>query len=465
MASSASSDADRLRIAIALTALKFKPANQSCASYVLQLRSVFPPSTPAAPTKDGSWKTHALALEKDLAGLKEKYEAEQIKTLLAPAAPASDSAPNNSQLVKRKPKKKAAEKRLDVPPHADLETVLEDLHNRPDFASLPTSDSLFSSFSAFQQFTSALSSSDVPVAAAQRSLLLSTTIRALTSLANVLHPILRSPEINVASQISTLKTLAALVHHLVSSSLPFLLRKPKHGTNQPATVSSLLNKLLDALVTSIFNPIVESFLPLSSRYLACLFTTTPSKSLPTDLRSDVLHLFQSAFSPLISAPSAYEVNLRATVALTALRELENLFPPRRTDNARLPQTDDDRVSTLVRKDALWYLCTVLHVLFAPPTDFSKSASTVGAVAERQIVDVFSRIANRCRKCQNIASKNATALKDACNIPDRVDEEMPSAGPPNNLDLDIIDEVGYQMILGVMERYWRWTGEVQQDRVM
>ncbi|KAJ7924384.1 hypothetical protein B0H13DRAFT_2654789 [Mycena leptocephala] len=112
MTSFAPSDADRLRIAIALTALKFKPTNQSCVSYVLQLRSIFIPSTPAAPTTDGS-----LSLEKELAGLEEKYEAEQIN---------------------------------------------------PEFISSPASDS---SFSAFQHLTSAPWSSEAAVSAAQRSLL------------------------------------------------------------------------------------------------------------------------------------------------------------------------------------------------------------------------------------------------------------------------------------------------------
>jgi hypothetical protein len=297
------------------------------------------------------------------------------------------------------------------------------------------------------------------VTAAQRSLLLSTTIRAVTALASVLHPILRSPETNVVSQISTLQTLATFANHLVSSSLPFLLRKPKQGSNQPATVSSLLNQLLDALMTSLFNPIVESFSPLSRRYLTLLFPKSASTILPADLRPDVLCIFQSAFSPLVFAPSAYEDNLRATIALTALRELENLFPPRRTDGTRLPWTHDNRVNTLVRKDALWYLCTVLHVLFTPP---SKSRSTAGAVSQHKIADAFGRIGNRCRKYPDFRTTHE--MTETCNTPDRnfdnEEVQVRSAGPPNTLDLDVIDEVGYQMILGVMERYWWWLGEVQ-----
>ncbi|KAF8213812.1 hypothetical protein K438DRAFT_1957156 [Mycena galopus ATCC 62051] len=476
MANLAPSDADRLRIAIALTALKFKPANQSCAcerfvtqftrltepAYVLQLRSKFPPSTPTAPTTDGSWKTHALALEKDLADLKQKYETEQIKTLITPTASASDATSSTGQSVKRKPKKKATANRPDVLPHTDLETVLESLHGRSEFASLPSSNALFSGLSAFQELTSALWSSEVAATAAQRSLLLSSTNRALTSLACVLHSILLSQQLSVVSQVSTLQILANLMNHLISSSLPFLLRKPKHGIHEPGTVSLLLNKLLNTLITSIFDPIVESFLPLSRRYLASLFPTTPSTILPADLRPEVLHLFQNAFHGLVSVSSAYEVDLRATIALTALRELENLFPPRRTDGARLPRTHDNRLSALARKDTLWYLCTILRVVFTPPKDCSQSRRpTAAAVAERKIVDSFSRIVNRCRRCQNIGSQEDMA--DTCNNSDRdPDVDGDAIRCSDNLDLDVIDEVGYQMILGVMERFWRWTGELQHD---
>lgn len=306
------------------------------------------------------------------------------------------------------------------------------------------SDSLFSSFSAFQQLTSTLLSSDAAVTAAQRSLLLSTTTRALNAAASVLHPILTSTETPVSSRASTLQTLAVLVNHLVTSSLPFLLRKRKHGTNQPATVSSLLNKLLDVVLNSILNPLVESISPLSHHYLTLLFPSTPSKAtLPVDLRPAVLQLFQSAFSPLVSASSAYETNLRATVTLKVLRQLENLFPPRRPDNARLPWTHDNRVNGLVRKDTFWYLCTVLHIVFTPSKDRLTFEPAPGAVSERQIVDAFTRIINRCKR----------KTTGSCNHDPNPNSDSGA------LDLDVIDEVGYEMLLGAVERYWRWTGEV------
>ncbi|KAK7064807.1 hypothetical protein R3P38DRAFT_3165818 [Favolaschia claudopus] len=474
MTSPPPSGADRLRIAIALTALKFKPAEQSCActpyhrvwsqesslikqAYVLYLRNKFPPSAPSF-QDDGLWKTRALALEKEVADLKAKYEEEQIKNLAAPASAPSDAAPNNSQPVKRKAKKKAPEKPVEAPRKMNLETLLEDLHGRKELASLPTSTSLFANLSAFQQLISALSSSEVPVTAAQRSLLSSTAVRTFTSISNVLHPILRSTEITVTTHLQTLQTLATLLQHLISSSLAVLLRKPKRAANQNS-VSSLMNRFLDALVTSIFNPIIESFSPLSCRFLAFLFPAKSSSTLPVDLRPDVLHILQSALSPLPSATTAFEANLRATIALTALRELENLFSPQQTKGGN-SRTRESRIGVLARKDALWYLCSVLHVVFTPSSaehsTLSSNSLTNSAVSERNIADSLSRIIGRCRK-----SSNATSVDEAsCPNEDHDRERMFSAGDLDEINPDVVDEVGFQMILGVAEKYWRWIGDVR-----
>jgi hypothetical protein len=190
---------------------------------------------------------------------------------------------------------------------------------------------------------------------------------------------------------------------------------------------------------------------------------SPPTVLPTDLRPDVLQLFQGAFLLLVSAPSDYEVNLRGTLALTALQELENLFPARRPDGAREPWTHDNHVNTLVRKDSLWYQCTVLHVLFAPRKDCWTLGSTARAdvaMSERSIVDALSRILSRCRMSQDFGS--SAGRPGTCNAetpgdgPD-IQEEIPRT----NLDCEISDNVGYNMILGVTEQYWRWTEDIKE----
>lgn len=71
-------EVDHMRIAVALIALKFKPSDQSIASYVIDLRARFPASVHSAMTPDGLWRTHALRLENEYASLKAKYEVEKM---------------------------------------------------------------------------------------------------------------------------------------------------------------------------------------------------------------------------------------------------------------------------------------------------------------------------------------------------------------------------------------------------
>ncbi|KAJ7051222.1 hypothetical protein C8F01DRAFT_1176307 [Mycena amicta] len=418
-------DPDKLRIAIALTALKFKPPDVSCASYVLQLRSIFPPSQPVAPTADGSWRTHALSLEKEMASLKEKYDAERIKTLSAPPplpSSSSEPPPSSNPSTKKKSKKKGSDKRVDSEPRTRLEGIQTEL------ACLPGSDSLFSSLSSFQQLVSALESDETT--AAQRSLLLRTTQLVITAISSVVQRILMTCELTVDSQSATLQCLSNLLPQLLSSALPILMRKP-------TSVSSLVNKLLDSAISLIFTPILESFVPLCNRYLNHLFPLKSAELLPVDLRPDVLQLFQSALKPLISTPTAFQHNLRNTLALTALTHLEALFPPSRELDV---QTHTSRVSALARKDAVWYLCTVLHLLFALPTHSGLAPTSDGlSFFERRIVDALTKIVGRCRASKSPVTATARLVSD-------------------HDDSD--NEVEHGMILGVLERYWRYSGVVQ-----
>ncbi|TFK76624.1 hypothetical protein BDN72DRAFT_818 [Pluteus cervinus] len=89
------SNSDRLRVATALAVLKFKPPDQSIASYVLDLRSIFVSSsmairereTRAISEETTSWKKRALKLEGDYAALQAMYEAEQVSTSYVPSGP------------------------------------------------------------------------------------------------------------------------------------------------------------------------------------------------------------------------------------------------------------------------------------------------------------------------------------------------------------------------------------------
>ncbi|KAF7310397.1 hypothetical protein HMN09_00581700 [Mycena chlorophos] len=425
-------NADRLRLAIALTALKFKPANVSCVSYVLQLQKVFASSQPAAPTSDGSWKTHALSLESELAALRLKYDAERIseaqcffpsmficnvwpERIPAAALPPTESPPNNGQSAKKKPKKKGiAETR------PSLESVLSTI------SSIPDSDSLFSSLSSFQQIAIALTPAEATTA--QRSLLLRTTQLVLGAVSSVVQPILVASELTVESQSTMLQNPSDVVFQVLSSALPILVRKT-------TAVSSLMNKLLDSLISSLFTPILASFVPLCNRYLGHLFPLRPTESLPVDLRPDVLRLFQSLLTPLISISSVFQHNLRGTLALIAVAHLESLFSPDRDVETN---THFGRVRSLARKDSISYLCTVLHLLFASSDDLPPPSDGPG-LFETRIVDTLTRIVGRSRTWT-----------------------LPlTSGVPSGSGRDAaVDEFEHGMILSVLEQFWRYSGAVQ-----
>ncbi|KAF7306359.1 hypothetical protein MIND_00427100 [Mycena indigotica] len=400
-----------------LAALKYKPNDVSCASYVLQLRTVFPASQPAPPTSDGSWRTHALSLEKEMVDLKQKYDAERIKSAGILSQPSSSTEPPSSNpsttTTKKKPKKKSSDKTNSARPK--LESI------QVEIATIPGSASLFSSLSSFQQLTTSLNIDETTPA--QRSLLLRTTQLVISGMADFLQPILTSATSTVASQSTTLLRFSDLMSQLLSTTLPILIRKP-------TTVSTLMNKLLDCMISSIFTPITQSFIPLCDHFLSDLFPLRPTESIPADLRPAVLQLFQSSFTSLVSIPSAFQHNLRNSLALTTVTQLQTLFPAPAS-----AKTHVSRVRSLARKDAVSYLCTTLHLLFASPACFPVPVTTPEEAPnsfEQRITDGLTKIVRQCRVPANEANSGA----------------------------EIVDEVEHGMVLGVLEQYWKYSSTVQ-----
>ncbi|KAK7468391.1 hypothetical protein VKT23_002907 [Stygiomarasmius scandens] len=219
-------------------------------AFVLELRSKFPASEPSAPTSDGSWKTHALNLERQVAELQRKYEAEQIRATLLTGAtgclslvedientsrPGPDGGsfppvtltdaegnvnPSEKSNAKKKKKKKDSQKEEPARPlntvtstfeisaesKLRLETVLEGLAE--DLNILPTQrlspGTLFSAFSTFIQICQSADSTcletrsgrhpylpNLHALQCQKTLLLSSAIRTLEAVARILEDILQ----------------------------------------------------------------------------------------------------------------------------------------------------------------------------------------------------------------------------------------------------------------------------------
>ncbi|EMD41409.1 hypothetical protein CERSUDRAFT_89974 [Gelatoporia subvermispora B] len=118
--------AQQLRLTIAFAALRHKPPGQSFEAYVLDLQEKFLASAEAQ--REPPWRERALDLEKQLAGLKRKYEEEHIELIslretqtgTQVSEPAS-SAPSSTD--KKKKKKKNTQQVQSEPPAAPVESV------------------------------------------------------------------------------------------------------------------------------------------------------------------------------------------------------------------------------------------------------------------------------------------------------------------------------------------------------
>ncbi|KAJ3889774.1 hypothetical protein GG344DRAFT_78451 [Lentinula edodes] len=419
------SDTDRLRIAITLTALKFKKPNQSCHSYVLELRSKFTPSIPHAPTTDGSWRTHALDLENELKVLKERREEEQIEYLArvneATAAlaafrttsteigvqgsPEEPHPVQNSTLLPNAevsmkaavPKKKGRQKKANVldsngvnatkkssvafkseaqakkPLRLDLQAIFQEfqggdsiegktINSTPIPCTRTIEDSLFNSFSGFDCLILAFATHSTPLTVSQKTLLLSSTIRALDAISRVLNSVISLPSSPSGSlsarktnSMKTIQTLNILLTHLLSTSFKFLFPRtasfsedavvqqpgkrkrqgkkiqkkdkdpsdlrsdPTAGSSKPplSLVEEFspefwtsLERLFGILTTSILEPILKSFVSLSQHYLSMTFAPEnqgigKAGSSPfckfSDIRPDLLSLVQSGCNQISQA--------------------------------------------------------------------------------------------------------------------------------------------------------------------
>ncbi|GLB36631.1 hypothetical protein LshimejAT787_0309190 [Lyophyllum shimeji] len=411
------SDNDRIRVAVALAALKFKPRVQSFSAYVLDLRSQFAPVSLDL-TLDGSWRRLALTLEREFAALNDKYEAAQLRcAALENAASSSSAMPNSSSeqpaTTKKRPKKKT------MPPTAvsgsdqmplvpttrvDLNSILEDssIRQEMDIPRIASSHSLFSGVDSFLRLTS------LPDVASD--LLLSVTLRTIEAAAQSLRSVITPPTRNVTSDLDTLESLGRAVHQVLSVTLP-LLASPTRGSLELAI------SLLDRTTSLVLYPLIRAFSARSETFLSSLFLCHPASTsattpvataatlkppvarpepLPVDVRPDMLSLFRMIFCcldgqteslPMLAKPSMASHTLRASLILETVREIDKLLStaPRictSSDPTRglsvgvrgHHQPRSFRVKKLATKDSLWFLCTVLHTLFCEPSSMASSAA-------------------------------------------------------------------------------------------
>ncbi|CCL98333.1 uncharacterized protein FIBRA_00327 [Fibroporia radiculosa] len=434
--------AQHLRITIAITALRFKPKDQSLQAYVLDLRAKFPA---AAAEAQNEWRARALALEKDLQALQLKYESEHIELLSLrdarpPSQPSGESATANSG---KKRQKKKANVQVDLPaasvatrPTSELKAILGDKHTTLNIPLISSNKHVLSAFQALDIFVTVRSARQ---SAEMDRYFVGMVTRAIDALNSVVETLL-PPHPTVSASTDTLAALAMLSHRLLTTAIPLLAksdRREKTKTGGHLSRESVLERMTELILV----PLICAFAPLSKRYITALFSDSgkASRQLPkpqahkrateTDLRPDVFAAIERIVSTLDTLTTGGTLAAasctiaKSVLALEAARQLQALYPDREAaatsgtegsgENAstasgiaRRGRGPSERLEQLIRKDTLWYLCHTLHLVL-PAEPRAAPPREQDVLLEDLVFATFSDVLRRT-KTPGSAARTATA---------------------------------------------------------
>lgn len=323
------------------------------------------------------------------------------------------------------------------------------------------------------------------------TLLTAATSRALEDLGALLRTLLL-PKLSSSTSIEMLRTVGTFLSYLLTTALPLFVSRLK-GTLKAAVQDSLIIMALDEifgrLTTLIFIPLTRSLGPLSEAYMVETFSSNHVEGggIPStfDIRSGLCSLVRKAMSDLdllgaLATASLVHIirGVRERVSLETVREMERFFLPQ-DDAARTtpdeaasthtPKTRIPRIHKLARKDTLWYLCSILHIVFIPssassagrPTpkasyDRYSCVSAANKLLEDAVLTGFSRIIGRCPvgRCCTFSSHNKNSEINNCHVEDSIWDDIGNGKLSGKCSCRItVDEVGHGMILAVAERAW------------
>ncbi|KAF9014898.1 hypothetical protein BDQ17DRAFT_920 [Cyathus striatus] len=407
---------DRIRIAIALTALKFKPSTQSCTAYALDLCAWFPASQVPHPSSlNASWRDYALRLEQNVRDLELKYEAEHTKSLSLSSAldKASEDIDGDSSLTcdqsKKRSKKKLGNAGIDrATPRLiqDLSSAIKGLH--ADHISVGYS--VIKSGCLIKALDSFVRSTSLALQSRSHSrLLFSSACKAIDAVSSVLAGPLSGEIHPVLSHLELINMLSPVVYHL-SSTTAILMLVFGETSSSDSTLHPL-DTFFDKLL-HLTTKLARSFLPLSISYIRTLHqisfsnqmntpspdSTSKGVKLAVDVRRGVLTFIQSVccclnpktistiwlkslqknqskdilstYSNVLASDVAFTKfeTLRASMILEGIRELETILRISSRNQAVVIQKIADieeteaAASRLAAKDAIWYICNLLHSL-------------------------------------------------------------------------------------------------------
>ncbi|KAH7908846.1 hypothetical protein BJ138DRAFT_1115480 [Hygrophoropsis aurantiaca] len=428
-----STESDTVRVAIALSALKHRPAGQSTASYILDLRAAFPAIDNANEERErNAWRTRALRLEGDLRDLQARYDS-NVSDLESLRIPSSDlPVPPPRKKAKKTSIPKESEQSLDID---CLRRNFDKLKDRYISATL-SAPTLFSSLVILQRLSTA-EPNQIPL-----DHLIATATNALSAVSSIFqaHIFTISENNSPALRCDALKIISPILLYLISTAIPPLLiairprplRKSNPSYRQKAAEAQLhLDTFLNLIISNILVPLIKSFLVHSQACASSMLSeknTDKAKSNSgtgrstqredkSDLRVDLLGLLGTVLSKL-----NYKT-VKNRIALEAIRELGKVFgeeipddppivPPnlnaatvhspsqsstrpnpdegRTTASARSPA---ERIETLARKDAAWYLCSILNLCCGRSNTGNELKTTSGddGLLQEAILSEISRL--------------------------------------------------------------------------
>ncbi|KAG2131695.1 hypothetical protein DEU56DRAFT_813914 [Suillus clintonianus] len=384
-----------VRLAIAFTVLKHKPKDQSIPSYLLDLQSHFRLSDDSQATcDDDAWRNHALSLEKELESLKQKREGDE-EELVRLRQNVSRDVPGEPDAA---PPKKKTKKTGKAP---ELQLQDDDWAAKREERLNAVGQSLPSLTAAFTSLRSVLSSvgSQTGDDAAPNSRLLVAITRTIGTIGKFLD-LQNISTSSVPSELneSRIAMTSPLMVYVLRVAFPALFHQG---------ISSSSSTAVSSLIDTLFVPLVRSFTLVSRAYIMHHLDVssakkksksrnkgnekvpkTPSQTLVSDARMDILALLGEALNALDSIVphySGYTAGIRERIALESIRALELLYPTVSADGsvdssvtqdeasrgpessqASLPHrrrtvlSRQARLEVLARKDATWYLCHILN---------------------------------------------------------------------------------------------------------
>ncbi|KAI0960910.1 hypothetical protein AcV7_000157 [Taiwanofungus camphoratus] len=417
------SAAQRLRIAIAIIALHFKPADQSYEAYILDLQAKYslPETAPLACGHDPSWRDRVILLEKNLSELQKKYDSEHVELVCLRDAQSTSQTSGDSSTVpasKKKQKKKGpqqARAAVHMLGKTNLEGILAGA--RLSFLQAPSHQNILSDIDKLETLVSIRASR---VSSVSDDLLIATTKRALDALVTQGYPV--------------------------------------------------IDDIIGHMVTSILIPLIRSFTPLSRIYLSALFSPTRHKKKQArsdgrkdakvvDIRTEIITLLDQTMSALENLTGTLAItsnrNVRHLLSLESVREVQRLYSEKGSQDHNVDQEirsgrvhmsrKSNRLDALIRKDAVWYLCNVLHLVgpAKPGTPPSEPSNEQDTLFEEAIHPLLSALIRRSRGSTSFGLLSAQAAKAS-----EMGSEAATRSPRYEMD-----EVERGMILAVIERGW------------